>query len=159
MDLKAEAFGYTVDEDPQRYLELLDGKLQLVTHIAEPTAEAVKRYKSLAGIERGFRVLKSDIEIGPVYPRMTQRIRAHALICFIALILYRVMGMRLKASNREESATRLLEQLRRIHQQTVQTADGQKLSRLTEIAALQKSLLAALDLPQPIPTDIAKPHL
>ena len=72
---------------------------------------------------------------------------------------YRVMRMRLKASRREESPTRLLEQLRRIHQQTVQTADGQKLSGLTEIAALQKSLFAALDLPQPTPTDLAKPHL
>ena len=159
VDLKAEAFSYTVDEDRQRYLELLDGKLLLVTNTAEPAAEVVKRYKSLADIERGFRVLKSDIEIGPVYHRLPQRIRAHSLICFIALILYRVMRMRLKASRREESPTRLLEQLRRIHQQTVQTADGQKLSGLTEIASLQKSLFAALDLPQPTPTDLAKPQL
>ena len=159
VDLKAEAFSYTVDEDRQRYLELLDGKLLLVTNTAEPAAEVVKRYKSLADIERGFRVLKSDIEIGPVYHRLPQRIRAHSLICFIALILYRVMRMRLKASRREESPTRLLELLRRIHQQTVQTADGQKLSGLTEIAPLQKSLFAALDLPQPTPTDLAKPHL
>ena len=104
-------------------------------------------------------MLKSDIEIGPVYHRLPQRIRAHSLICFIALILYRVMRMRLKANNPEESPTRLLEQLRRIHQQTVQTADGQKLSGLTEIAAQQKLLFAALDLPQPTPTDLAKPHL
>ena len=131
----------------------------LVTNTTEPAAEVVKRYKSLADIERGFRVLKSDIEIGPVYHRLPQRIRAHSLICFIALILYRVMRMRLKASNREESPTRLLEQLRRIHQQTVQTADGQKLSGLTEISALQKSLFAALDLPQPTPTSLTKPHL
>ena len=159
VDLKAEAFSYTVDEARQRYLELLDGKLLLVTNTAEPAAEVVKRYKSLADIERGFRVLKSDIEIGPVYHRLPQRIRAHSLICFIALILYRVMRMRLKASRREESVTRLLEQLRRIHQQTVQTADGQQLSGLTEIATLQKSLFAALDLPQPTPTDLTKPFL
>ena len=159
VDLKAEAFSYTVDEARQRYLELLDGKLLLVTNTAEPAAEVVKRYKSLADIERGFRVLKSDIEIGPVYHRLPQRIRAHSLICFIALILYRVMRMRLKASHREESPTRLLEQLRRIHQQTVQTADGQRLSGLTEIAASQQSLFAALDLPQPTPADLAKPHL
>ena len=104
-------------------------------------------------------MLKSDIEIGPVYHRLPQRIRAHSLICFITLILYRVMRMRLKASRREESVTRLLEQLRRIHQQTVQTADGQQLSGLTEIATLQKSLFAALDLPQPTPTDLTKPFL
>jgi transposase len=159
VDLKAQAFTYTVDEERRRYLELLDGKLLLVTNTSEPAADVVKRYKSLADIERGFRVLKSDIQIGPVYHRLPQRIRAHSLICFIALILYRVMRMRLKASNAEESPTRLLEQLRRVHQQTVHTADGQKLSGLTEITAPQKSLFAALDLPQPTPTDLAKPRL
>ena len=34
----------------------------------------VQRYKSLADIERGFRVLKSDIEMGPVYHRLPKRI-------------------------------------------------------------------------------------
>ncbi len=159
IDLKTEAFSYTVDEDRQRYLELLDGKLLLVTNTDAPATDVVQRYKSLADIERGFRVLKSDIEIGPVYHRLPQRIRAHSLMCFIALILYRVMRMRLKASGREESPSRLLEQLRRIHQQTVQTAEGQKLSGLTEIAPLQKSLFAALALPQPSPADLAKPRL
>ncbi len=81
VDLKAELFSYTIDEDKKRYLELLDGKLLLVTNTSSPAAEVVQRYKSLADIERGFRVLKSDIEIGPVYHRLPQRIRAHALIC------------------------------------------------------------------------------
>jgi hypothetical protein len=44
-------------------------------------ADAVARYKALADIERGFRVLKSDIEIAPVHHRLPDRIRAHALIC------------------------------------------------------------------------------
>jgi transposase len=69
----------------------------------------VQRYKILADIERGFRVLKSDIEIGPVYHRLPQRIRAHALICFLALVLYRVMRMRLKAAKRSESPTHAAE--------------------------------------------------
>lgn len=159
VDLKAQVFTYTVDEERQRYLELLDGKLLLVTNTDASAAEVVQRYKSLADIERGFRVLKSDIEIGPVYHRLPRRIRAHSLICFIALILYRVMRMRLKASGRDESPTRLLEQLRRVQQQTVQTADGQTLSGLTDMAPAQKSLFAALDLPLPMPTDLIKPDL
>jgi len=43
-------------------------------------------------------VLKSDIEIAPVHHRLPERIRAHALICFLALVLHRVMRMRLKAA-------------------------------------------------------------
>lgn len=159
VDMKAQMFTYTIDEERQRYLELLDGKLLLVTNTAAPAAEVVQRYKSLADIERGFRVLKSDIEIGPVYHRLPRRIRAHALVCFIALILYRVMRMRLKASGRDESPTRLLDQLRRVQQQTARTADGQTLTGLTELAPAQKSLFAALNLPLPVPTDLTKPRL
>jgi transposase len=156
VDLQAEAFSFTIDEDKQRYLELLDGKLLLVTNTDAPAAEVVQRYKSLADIERGLRVLKSDIEIGPVYHRLRQRIRAHALICFMALILYRVMRMRLKANQRAESPSRLLEQLQRIQQQTVKTADGQTLQGLTDMTPAQKSLFAALQLRTPTPADLAK---
>jgi len=159
VDLKAELFSYSIDEDKKRYLELLDGKLLLVTNTDEAAAEVVKRYKSLADIERGFRVLKSDIEIGPVYHRLPQRIRAHALICFMALVLYRVMRMRLKAAKRTESPTTLLEQLKRIHRQTAVTAEGKTLTGLSEITSLQKSLFAALELTPPAPADLLKPAL
>ncbi|GAP39060.1 mobile element protein [Piscinibacter sakaiensis] len=57
---------------------------------------SVQRYKALADIERGFKVLKSEIEIAPVFHRLPERIKAHASICFMALILYRVMRQRLK---------------------------------------------------------------
>ena len=159
VDLKADLFSYAIDEDKKRYLELLDGKLLLVTNTNDAAAEVVQRYKSLADIERGFRVLKSDIEIGPVYHRLPRRIRAHALICFMALVLYRVMRMRLKAAKRSESPTTLLEQLKRIHQQTVVTAEGNAITGLTEITAQQKSLFAALELTLPTPSDLAKPAL
>jgi hypothetical protein len=74
-------------------------------------------------------------------------------------ILYRVMRMRLKAAKRSESPTMLLEQIRRIHQQTVQTTDGKTLTGLTEITPVQKSLFAALELTPPTPSDLAKPAL
>jgi transposase len=130
-----------------------------VTNTDTPAAEVVQRYKSLADIERGFRVLKSDIEIGPVYHRLLQRIRSHALVCFMALILYRVMRMRLAAAKRSESPSTLLEQLKRIHQQTVQTTDGKTLTGLTEITPTQKWLFAALELTPPTPSDLDKPAL
>lgn len=130
-----------------------------MTNTNATAAEVVQCYKSLADIERGFRVLKSDIEIGPVYHRLPQRIRAHALICFMALVLYRVMSMRLKAAKRSESPSILLEQLKRIHQQTVETSQGQRMTGLTEITPAQKSLFAALDLTPPTPADLAKPVL
>ena len=61
---KAEAFSFTIDEDKQRYLELLDGKLLLVTNTEAPAAEVVARYKSLADIERGMAIVTEEIESG-----------------------------------------------------------------------------------------------
>jgi hypothetical protein len=77
----------------------------------------------------------------------------------MALILYRVMRMRLSAADRSESPATLLEQLKRIHQQTVQTTDGKTLTGLTEMTPAQKSLFAALQLTPPTPSDLAKPVL
>jgi hypothetical protein len=150
-NLHRELFQFTVDEQRLQYLEGLDGKLLLVTNTDTPAAEVVQRYKSLADIERGFRALKSEIEIGPVYHRLPRRIRAHALVCFLSLILHRVLRMRLKASNRQESPARLLDQLRRIQHQTAQTPDGQLLRGLTELGAAQRELFAAVRLPVPTP--------
>lgn len=77
-----------------RYAEVMDGKLALVTNVAAESlvaAQVVQCYKSLADIERGFRALKSDLQIAPVFHRLPQRIKAHASLCFLALILHRVM--------------------------------------------------------------------
>ncbi len=124
VDLKSDLFQFTIDQARQQYLENLDGKLLLVTNTDAPAAEVVPRYKSLADIERGFRALKSEIEIGPVHHRLPRRIRAHARVCFLALVLHRVLRMRLKAHQRAESPQRLLEQLGRIQHPSAKTAGG-----------------------------------
>jgi transposase len=108
-----------VDEEAVAEAALFDGKLALITNAPDLTAaDAVTRYKGLADIKRGFRVLKSDIEIAPVHHRLPDRIRAHALICFLALILYRVMRMRLKAKGHSASPRTALDLLARIQKHT-----------------------------------------
>lgn len=118
-DFTADRFSWALDEEAITAAELFDGKLALLTNAPDLTpAEAVTRYKSLADIERGFRVLKSDIEIAPVHHRLPDRIRAHALICFLALVLYRVMRMRLKAKGHAASPRTALDLLARIQKHT-----------------------------------------
>ena len=65
----------------------------------------------------------------------------------MALVLYRVMRMRLKVAKRPESFAMLLAQLKRIHQQSAVTADGKTLTGLTEIAAAQKTSRSFLAIP------------
>jgi len=43
----------------------------------------VQRYKALADIERGIRVLNLGIDIAPVYHGLPMRIKAHAMLCFM----------------------------------------------------------------------------
>lgn len=48
--------------------------------------DVICRYTALADIERGFRVLKSEIEVAPVFHWLPERTKAHASNCFLALI-------------------------------------------------------------------------
>ena len=111
----------------------------------------VQRYKSLADIERGFKVLKSEIEIAPVFHRLPERIRAHASICFMALILYRVMRQRLKRAGHEASPETALAVLRRIQRQTITINDSAPITGVSTIRPEQASVLAALKLKKPSP--------
>ena len=69
----------------------LDGKYLIATsdpHIS--TEDAALGYKNLLEAERGFRDLKSTLLLRPVFHRLEHRIRAHVLICWLALLLTRV---------------------------------------------------------------------
>ncbi|CAN7775994.1 IS1634 family transposase [Cupriavidus necator] len=153
VDLKSERFCYAINERALQHARMMDGKLLLVTNAADLSPrEVVDRYKSLADIERGFRVLKSEIEIGPVYHRLPGRIRAHAAICFMALILYRVMRMRLQAANSELSPARALAMLNRIQHHRIVIDQTKSVAGLSTISQEQARVLSALKVRKPAKT-------
>ena len=156
VDLKSDLFTYEIDERTLKHAKMMDGKLLLVTNAPDFTPdEVIKRYKSLADIERGFRVLKSEIEIGPIYHRLPERIHAHASICFMALILYRVMRGRLKDSHSQISPERALDKLRRIQHQVVTVNDLAPIAALSNINQEHAAILQALTIKKPtLPTQL-----
>jgi len=150
VDLKSPVLRYHIDRKARRLAELMDGKLLLVTNATDLTApEVVNRYKALADIERGFRVLKSEIEIGPVYHRLPERIRTHAQICFMALILHRVMRARLHAAHTGLSPERALEQLTRIQHHRIRIAQADPVTGVSTINAEQAGMFSALGVKKP----------
>ncbi|GMV02989.1 MAG: IS1634 family transposase [Burkholderiaceae bacterium] len=150
VDLKSDLFSYDVDERMLRRAELMDGKLLLVTNVEDlSAADVVARYKALADIERGFRVLKSEIEIAPVYHRMPDRIRAHASLCFLALILYRVMRSRLRLAGSDLSPEAALARLRRIQHHTISIDEAAPISGVSTVTREQSDVLAALGVRKP----------
>jgi hypothetical protein len=79
----------------------------------------------------------------PVHHRREDRIRAHVQLCWLALLLIRV------AENATDDTWRnLRHELDRMHLVTLATADGRVAQRTTSTAN-QKTILAALDLPEP----------
>ncbi len=77
LDWKWSAQQIAATAERQRYLERLDGKLLVVTNTDAAAADVITRHKSLADIEQGFRTLRSDIEIGPIYPTALRGSSAH----------------------------------------------------------------------------------
>lgn len=155
VDLKHEQLSWSINEAHLAQARLMDGKLLLVTNVADLTPiEIVQRYKSLADIERGFHVLKSEIEIAPMFHRLPDRIRAHALICFIALVLHRVMRMRLRAAGHAVSPERALELLRQLQRHRIHLANEQTVVGLSTITSEQAQLFTSLKLPKPTATSL-----
>jgi transposase len=144
VDLKSEVFTYNIDEQALALARAMDGKLLLVTSVSDLRAqEVVARYKSLADIERGFKVLQSEIEIGPVHHRLPDRIRIHAMIRFIALMIQRVMCARLKAHPVDDviSPERALWCLRRIQTHRVILDGSKTIAGLSSISQEQTEML------------------
>ena len=126
----------------------------VTTTTAQTTASTEYFCKSLADIERGFRVLKSELEIGPVHLRLPERIRAHAAICFMALILYRVMRMRLRASESSLSPERALEVLRRVQRHQIRLDDAtDPVTGISTMTLEQTDLFKALKIKKPLSTN------
>jgi transposase len=71
--------------------ERLDGKYLLsTTDPSLSTEDVALGYKQLLEVERAFRTLKTTLELRPLYHRLPDRIRAHVLLCWLALLLVRV---------------------------------------------------------------------
>lgn len=150
VDLSSDLFAYSMDEQALKLAELMDGKLLMVTNVQDLAPEEIKgRYKALADIERGFKVLKSELEIGPVYHRLPERIRAHASICFMALILHRVMRLRLRAANTGISPESALQTLEQIQLHKVSIHGAPPLGGVSSMSGLQTAVLKALRIKQP----------
>lgn len=146
IDYHADRFSYTRDDKAITHAERFDGKLVLLTSVPDfEPQHIVARYKALADIERGFRVLKSDIEIAPVFHRLPDRIRAHGLICFLALLLHRVMRQRLKQSQSPYTPTSALRLLSRIQRHRATIGD-RSYAGLSKPTPEQLSLFQALKL-------------
>jgi len=122
----------------------LDGKYLLRSSDPKLSAEDIALgYKQLLEVERGWRDMKQVIDLRPVYHRTEQRIRAHVILCWLALLLTRIAE-----TTTGQTWPVIRAELDRLHVGTFTGPAGQFRQR-TEITSAQRRLLAALDLAEP----------
>ncbi|GAA1728994.1 hypothetical protein GCM10009680_82710 [Streptomyces yatensis] len=124
--------------------EKLDGKYLLWSSDPDLSAEDIALgYKQLLEVERGWRDMKQLLDLRPVYHRREDRIRAHILLCWLALLLIRVA----------ENATgttwpRLRTELQRLHAVTY-TGPAGTFRQSTDLTKPQRGSYTALGLTPP----------
>jgi transposase len=100
------------DSDKLAEEEKYDGYYAIVTsELQMSDEEIIDTYRGLWEIEETFRVTKGTLEARPVYVSREDRIDAHFLACFIALVIIRLIQ---KKTNRQYSAERIIECLNKI---------------------------------------------
>jgi hypothetical protein len=124
--------------------ENLDGKYLL--RCSDPhlsAADIAVGYKQLLEVERGWRDMKQVIDLRPACHRLEERIRAHVLLCWLALLLIRITettaGVTWPQARRE---------LARLHVGTF-TGPAGTFQQVTTPAAATRDLLAKLAIPVP----------
>jgi hypothetical protein len=126
--------------DAARY----DGKYLIRTSDDSLSAEEVALgYKNLIAVENGFRDLKSTLSLRPMYHRLEDRIKAHVLLNWLALLLIRLAELK-------TGETWLT--LRRTMDQMVLgkfSSDKGDFYQRTEVTAGQRQILTALDIKPP----------
>jgi transposase len=86
-----------LDEEKIKQEELLDGYYAIVTsEFNESDERIVELYHGLWKIEESFKVTKSTLDARPVYLTLKEHINAHFFICFISLVIARLVEIRLK---------------------------------------------------------------
>ncbi len=97
------------DDDKLIEEEKYDGYYAIVTSELDTEDEKIiEMYRGLWRIEESFKITKSDLETRPVYLSSQDHIEAHFLICFVSLVLARLLEKRL---DRKYSVTAILESL------------------------------------------------
>ncbi|MBK5251991.1 MAG: IS1634 family transposase [Peptostreptococcaceae bacterium] len=100
-----------LDEEKIKQEEALDGYYVIITsEYKESSDSIIEMYRGLWRIEESFRVTKSDLESRPVYVSREDHIKAHFLTCFVALVIARILELKL---GRKHSIGTIIESLQK----------------------------------------------
>ena len=102
-----------------------------------------RAYKQLLEVERGWRDMKGSLGLRPVFHHREDRIRSHSQLCWLALLLIRVVE-----NGTGETWRNVRNELERMHLMTMETAEG-RVAQRTATTPGQAAILASLEMPEP----------
>lgn len=111
---------YTIDQSIIDEEEKYDGYYAIATNLDDDAKSIIeislKRYK----IEDCFRVMKTNFSARPVYHQNRERIIAHFMICYTALLIYRLLEAKLDAYGTHFTTENIIETLKNMEVANIQ---------------------------------------
>lgn len=105
---------YSIDEEKINEEEKYDGFYGITTTLQDDVKDIVRVNERRWEIEEPFRIMKTDFEARPVYLQRSERIKAHFLICFMALLIYRILEKKLENKYTSSSIIKTLREMKHL---------------------------------------------
>ena len=102
-------YSYSIDYETIKDEEKYDGYYGTTTNLTGDVKNILDIAKQRWEIEESFRILKTDFDSGTMFLSREDRIKAHFLTCFIALLIYRILEKKL---NYKYTDTQIIDKLR-----------------------------------------------
>ena len=108
----AQAANYSLNQEMIDQESRFDGFYALCTDLNDPAPAIIKLNGGRWIIENGFRIMKTDFDARPVYVRRDDRIKAHFLTCFLALLIYKYLEKKVNRGGKHFSTVEIVDTLR-----------------------------------------------
>jgi hypothetical protein len=139
-----------------------DGRYLIVTN--DPTLSPQRMfelYRAKDGVEKDFRLCKSQLKVSPLYLHQDQRIQAMLLLNMLALLAYTILERQARQSGLALTTRRMIEQLDSLSIIETHCLDGSSFYRLTPVSQTQAELMEALRTifpaePEPLPLPVGQ---
>jgi len=141
-------------EAHRTWSELAEGCYLLRTNITDWSAEDLwKAYIQLTEAETAFRIQKSDFKLRPIWHQKKERVQAHILVCFLALVVWKAFGQICTRAHLGDEPRQVFDEIAQIKMVDVvlHTKEGRPIRRrcIVEPTKHQKVLLDMLRLRLP----------
>jgi transposase len=108
----AQIENYSLNQEMIDQESRFDGFYALCTDLEDPVPDIIKLNGGRWIIENGFRIMKTDFDARPVYVRRDDRIKAHFLTCFLALLIYKYLEKKVNRGGKHFTTEEIVGTLR-----------------------------------------------